>query len=154
VAEYADYPLADRRACSLARTLGVLGDSWSFLVLREMFLGAHRFDQIQHHLGVARNVLAARLRRLVDHGLLEKRMYAEHPPRYEYHLTPRGIDLYPAIVGLLQWGDRYLADPEGGPVVLEHRTCGHITSLVPACVVCGEHVSARDMRARPRRSET
>jgi DNA-binding HxlR family transcriptional regulator len=119
-----------------------------------MFLGAHRFDQIQHHLGVARNVLAARLRRLVDHGLLEKRMYAEHPPRYEYHLTPRGIDLYPAIVGLLQWGDRYLADPEGGPVVLEHRTCGHITSLVPACVVCGEHVSARDMRARPRRSET
>jgi DNA-binding HxlR family transcriptional regulator len=154
VADYADYPLADRRACSLARTLDVLGDSWSMLVLREMFLGAHRFDQIQHHLGVARNVLAARLRRLVDHGILEKRLYEEHPPRFEYHLTTRGIDLYPALVGLLQWGDRYLADPAGGPVVLEHKTCGHITSLVPACSVCGEHVNPRDMRARPRRAQT
>ena len=145
-----DYPLADRRACSVARTLTVLGDSWSLLVLREMFLGAHRFDQLQEHLGIARNVLAARLRRLIENGILTKRRYAEHPERFEYHLTGKGVDLYPALVALMQWGDHYLADPGGGPMVLEHKTCGHATTLVPSCTVCGAPVSAREMRVRAR----
>jgi DNA-binding HxlR family transcriptional regulator len=146
----AEYPLADRRACSVARTLSVLGDSWSLLVVREMFLGAHRFDQLQEHLGIARNVLAARLRRLVESGILTKRRYAEHPARFEYHLTARGVDLYPALVALMQWGDQYLADPGGGPMVLEHKACGQLTSLVPSCTACGAPVSAREMRVRAR----
>ncbi|HEY3057982.1 MAG TPA: helix-turn-helix domain-containing protein [Chloroflexota bacterium] len=145
-----DYLLADRHACSVARAIDALGDTWSLLVLREMFLGAHRFDQLQEHLGIARNILAARLRRLVDGGILEKRQYAEHPPRFEYHLTAKGIDLYPVIIALMQWGDRYVADAPGGPIVLEHKVCGHLTSLVAACAECGAPVTAREMRARRR----
>ena len=144
------YPAFDPAACSVARTVDVLGDTWSLLVLRELFLGAHRFDQMQQHLGIARNVLAARLKRLVEHGVLEKRLYQPHPPRFEYHLTRKGLDLQPVLVGLMQWGDRYLADPPGGPVVLEHRMCGQPTRLVPMCEVCGEPISPRDTRARAR----
>jgi DNA-binding HxlR family transcriptional regulator len=146
----ASYPLADRSACSVARSLDVLGDSWSILVLREMFLRTHRFDELQAHLGIARNVLSARLRRLVAHGILSRRQYRVHPPRYEYHLTRKGVDLYPVIVALLQWGDAYLADAAGGPVVLEHATCGHVTQIVPACAACGQPVTPRDIRPRAR----
>ena len=144
------YPVFDPAACSVARTVDVLGDTWSLLVLRELFLGAHRFDQMQQHLGIARNVLAARLKRLVEHGLLEKRLYQAHPPRFEYHLTDKGLDLQPVLVGLMQWGDRYLADPPGGPLILEHRGCGQPTRLMPVCEVCREPISPRDTRARAR----
>ena len=144
------YPEFDPAACSVARTLDILDDTWSLLVLRELFLGAHRFDQMQRHLGIARNVLAARLKRLVGHGVVEKRQYLAHPPRFEYHLTSKGIDLYPVIIALMQWGDRYVAEAPGGPIVLEHKVCGHLTSLVPACAEWGLPVTARDMRARRR----
>ena len=120
------------------------------MVLREVFLGAHRFDQMQLHLGIARNVLAARLKRLVDHGILEKRQYQAHPPRFEYHLTRKGIDLQPVLVGLMQWGDQYVADTGGGPLVLEHRACGHTVRLVTVCEACGESVSPRQTAARAR----
>jgi DNA-binding HxlR family transcriptional regulator len=148
------YPLADRTACSVARSLDVLGDTWSMLVLREMFLGTHRFDALQAHLGIARNVLAARLRRLVANDILTRRQYVAHPLRYEYHLTRKGRDLYPLIVALLQWGDKYLADAPGGPVLLEHATCGQVTEIVAACGVCGQAVTPREMRARARTSLT
>jgi DNA-binding HxlR family transcriptional regulator len=147
------YPLTDRTACSVARSLDVLGDTWSVLVVREMFLGIHRFDQLQEHLGIARNVLAARLRRLIDHDILVRRQYQEHPPRFEYHLTRRGVDLYPVLVALLQWGDRYLADPGGGPMLLEHAVCGHVAQVVPTCSVCDGPIVARDMRALPRANQ-
>jgi DNA-binding HxlR family transcriptional regulator len=146
----APYPLTDRSTCSVARSLDVLGDTWSVLIVREMFLATHRFDQLQAHLGIARNVLAARLRRMVDRGILRKHQYQEHPPRFEYHLTRKGVDLYPVVVALLQWGDRYVADPGGGPVQLEHATCGHITEIVPTCSACGGSITPRDMRALPR----
>lgn len=146
----AEYPLVDQAECSVARALDVLGDTWSILVLRELFLGVHRFDPLQAHLGIARNVLAARLRRLVDAGVLIKRQYQERPPRFEYRLTPKGLDLYPVLVGLMQWGDRYAAaSVDGGPVRLQHRACGHVTRLVPACAECGAPVSPRDMRVVP-----
>ena len=150
VASRVSYPLRTPDVCSIARTLDVFGDTWSVLVIREMFLGTHRFDQLQQHLGIARNVLAARLRRLVAHGILSKRLYQEHPPRFEYHLTRRGVDLYPVVVSLMQWGDRHLAGPGGGPVVLEHTSCGHRTELVPACRACGKPIDPREMRALPR----
>jgi DNA-binding HxlR family transcriptional regulator len=134
------YPDFDQSACSIARTLDVLGDAWSVLVLREVFLGAHRFDQIQQHLGIARNVLAARLKRLVEHGIVTKREYQAHPPRFEYHLSAKGLDLRPVLIGLMRWGDRYLADAPGGPVVLAHRTCGHSVELLTLCKACGEQV--------------
>jgi DNA-binding HxlR family transcriptional regulator len=144
------YPDFDRAACSVARSLDVLGDTWSVLVLRELFLGAHRFDQIQQHLGIARNVLAARLKRLVEHALVEKRQYQAHPPRFEYHLTRKGLDLQPVLIGLMQWGDRYVADAAGGPVVLEHRACGHPVRVVTLCETCGEAVGPRQTTARAR----
>jgi DNA-binding HxlR family transcriptional regulator len=144
------YPDFDPSACSVLRTLDVLGDTWSILVLRDVFLGAHRFDQIQQHLGIARNVLADRLRRLVEHGLVAKREYQAHPPRFEYHLTHKGVDLQPVLIALMQWGDRYAADAGGGPVVLEHRGCGHPIRLVTECEACGEHVSPRQTEVRPR----
>jgi DNA-binding HxlR family transcriptional regulator len=144
------YPEFDPSACSVARTLDVLGDTWSIVVLRDVFLGAHRFDQIQQHLGIARNVLAARLKRLVEHGVLEKRQYEEHPPRFEYHLTRKGLDLQPVLIGLMQWGDRYVADTSGGPVVIEHRACGHPVRTVVTCEECGQSVTPRQTAARPR----
>jgi len=147
------YPAFDPAACSVARTLDVLGDTWSVLVLRELFLGAYRFDQIQQHLGIARNVLAARLKRLVEHDLVTKREYLAHPPRFEYHLTPKGLDLQPVLIGLMRWGDQYLADAAGGPVVLEHRACGHPVDLLTVCEGCGERVGPRQVRARSRAPE-
>jgi DNA-binding HxlR family transcriptional regulator len=148
------YPEFDPSACSVARTLDVLGDTWSILVLRDVFLGAHRFDQIQEHLGIARNVLAARLKRLVEYGVLEKRQYEEHPPRFEYHLTSKGLDLQPVLIGLMQWGDRYVADASGGPVVLEHRACGHPVQAVTMCEACGTPVTPRQTAARSRNYDT
>jgi len=146
------YPEFEPSACSVAGTLDALGDTWSILVLRDVFLGAHRFDQVQRHLGIARNVLAARLKRLVQHGVLEKRQYEAHPPRFEYHLTRKGLDLQPVLIGLMQWGDRYVADANGGPVVLAHRVCGHPVRVVAMCEGCGEPVSPRQTTARSRDS--
>jgi DNA-binding HxlR family transcriptional regulator len=148
--DVAAYPQFDPEACSVARTVDVLGDTWSLLVLRELFLGVHRFDQIQAHLGIARNVLAARLKRVVDHGVVQKRQYHDHPPRYEYLLTRKGVDLQPVLVALMQWGDRYVADAPGGPLVLEHRGHGHTLRLVTLCEVCNEPISPRETVARAR----
>src|SRR5580704_8650496 len=104
--------------CSIARALELVGERWTILVLRDVFLGVRRFEAIQRNLGVARNVLAARLDRLVDEGILEKALYQERPPRHEYRLTDKGLDLWPVIVELLQWGDRHLAPAAGPPVVI------------------------------------
>ena len=96
------------QVCSIARTLEVLGERWTILVIRDVFNGKRRFDQIQENLGVARNVLSNRLARLVDEGILEKRPYQERPARYEYFLTEQGLALWPVMIGLLHWGDHYL----------------------------------------------
>ncbi len=103
--------------CSMARTLEVVGEWWTLLVLREVFQGVRRFDGIQGELGIARNILTVRLRTLVAHGILERRRYQERPARDEYRLTPKGLDLYPVLVALMQWGDRYAAGPNGRPAV-------------------------------------
>ncbi len=105
----------DDQNCSVARALEVLGDRWTLLVIRDAFLGVRRFDDFQRNLGVARNVLSDRLQRLVDEGLLERQRYQERPERFEYRLTEKGIDLWPTIITLMKWGDRYYAPPEGAP---------------------------------------
>jgi DNA-binding HxlR family transcriptional regulator len=132
------------QVCSIARTLEVLGERWTLLVIRDVFNGRRRFDQIQENLGVARNVLSNRLARLVEEGILEKRAYQEHPPRYEYFLTQQGLDLWPVLVGLLHWGDRYLAEPEGPPMVVRHKGCDGVVDERGSCERCGERLQARD----------
>ena len=101
------------QACSFAGALEVVGERWSLLIVRDVFLGLRRFDQIQANLGIARNVLQARKARLVEQGVLERVRYQERPRRFEYRLTEKGIDLWPTVVALMQWGDRYAAPADG-----------------------------------------
>jgi DNA-binding HxlR family transcriptional regulator len=133
--------------CSVARTLEVVGEWWTMLVVREAFSGVRRFDDFQGRLGIARNVLAARLQRLVDFGILERRLYQERPERYEYRLTEKGFDLYPVLLSLMHWGDRWMAGPEGPPVRLVHENCGHEATSMLSCSECGEELRPREVRA-------
>jgi DNA-binding HxlR family transcriptional regulator len=137
------------QTCSIARALSVVGDRWTLLILREAFLRTRRFEDFQSHLGATRHVLADRLQKLVDHGIFERVQYESRPPRYEYKLTEKGRDLYPVIVSLVGWGDRWMVDEMGPPIELVHNVCGHQIMPVPTCPHCGEPVTARDMTARP-----
>jgi DNA-binding HxlR family transcriptional regulator len=133
--------------CSIARSLELVGERWTILVLRDVFLGRRRFDQMQRSLGVARNVLAARLDRLVAEEILEKVPYQERPLRHEYRLTPKGVDLWPVTVELLRWGDRYAAPDAGPPIVLRHKGCGGELGEGRVCARCGDRLQASDVRA-------
>lgn len=139
---------AAHRHCSVARALDILGDAWSYLVLRETFFGVRRFDAMQANLGVARNVLSARLASLVDHGLLERRRYQERPPRDEYRLTEMGRDLYPALMEMIRWGDRWRATAAGPPLLFRHAPCGNDFHAEVICSACGEAVPVRDVEYR------
>jgi DNA-binding HxlR family transcriptional regulator len=132
--------------CSVARALELVGERWSILVLRDVFLGRRRFDEMQRDLGLARNVLAARLDRLVGEGILEKVPYQERPVRHEYRLTEKGLDLWPVIVELMQWGDRYAAPAAGPPIVIRHKGCGGILGERRICTRCGQPLGVRDVR--------
>jgi DNA-binding HxlR family transcriptional regulator len=134
---------AEPRPCSIARTLDIVGEKWALLAVREVFLGNRRFDEMVHRTGAPRDTLAARLRTLVDAGILERRRYQEHPARFEYHLTDAGRDLYPVIVTLMRWGDQYLAGEAGPPLLLQHH-CGHQLTAQVICQSCGEPLRARD----------
>jgi DNA-binding HxlR family transcriptional regulator len=134
--------------CSVAQCLEVVGEWWSMLLIRDAFLGIHRFDDFQARLGIARNVLAQRLVKLVDAGILERRPYQENPPRYDYVLTDKGRDLWPVLTAMRQWGDRHAA-PDGPPVRVVHRGCGKVSDFVLTCARCGEGVSAHDVRVEP-----
>jgi DNA-binding HxlR family transcriptional regulator len=135
--------------CSVAAALEVVGERWTLLIVREALLGVHRFDEMQSDLGIARNILQARLQRLLAHGIVERRRYQERPERYEYHLTDKGLDLWPAVVALMQWGDRHGGLAGGAPVILEHRGCGGGVDAYRTCTVCGERLGPRDVRALP-----
>ena len=135
--------------CSIARPLAFLGERWALLVLRDLFLGRRRFDEIQESLGVATNVLSQRLATLVDEGIVERHRYSEHPERFEYRLTEKGRDLQPVLLALLAWGDRYTAGEAGPPIEQVHTGCGHSFHAVATCSECGEAVDSRTVRARP-----
>ncbi|GAA3966853.1 helix-turn-helix domain-containing protein [Gordonia caeni] len=130
--DWLDY---DTGNCSVQRALEVMGDRWSVLVLREVFHGVRRFDQIRRHTGMSESVLAARLRHLVGAGVLTTAEYQEAGARArrEYRLTPAGLDLQPALIALLQWGDKHRAGPEGPALVVEHRGCDAKVSAVLEC---------------------
>ena len=135
------------QTCSVARSLEVLGERWTLLVIRDVFYGKRRFAAIQEDLGVARNVLATRLARLVAEGILEKRPYQDRPTRYEYFLTEKGIDLWPVMITMMHWGDHWLATDEGPPVVIHHKECGGEVDERGYCERCGERLTARDAYA-------
>jgi DNA-binding HxlR family transcriptional regulator len=135
--------------CSLARTVGVIGDRWSLLILRECFLRVRRFDDFQARLGIARPILADRLEKLVRNAILSKVAYQERPVRHEYRLTPKGLDLYPVILSMVHWGDVHLAGGKGRPVLHQHLACQHVFDPVMTCSVCGEALTARDVQVLP-----
>jgi DNA-binding HxlR family transcriptional regulator len=138
-----------KQNCSIARPLSILGERWTLLILREVSLGSRRFDEIQSTLGVATNVLSARLATLLDEGIIQRRPYGEHPKRFEYRLTRKGADLQPILLAFLRWGDEYTAGPKGPPLETVHATCGHAFHMVPTCSHCSEEVRPQDLRSRP-----
>jgi len=133
--------------CSIASTLELIGERWTLLILRDVFLRVRRFEDFQRSLGIARNVLSARLQRLCDEGILERRVYQERPLRYEYRLTEKGIDLWPILMMMIKWGDKYAAD-NGPPILIEHKNCGGLLDDHLMCDRCGQPLGARDVVAR------
>jgi DNA-binding HxlR family transcriptional regulator len=138
----------DDQVCSIARTLELVGERWSLLVIRDVFLGKRRFDELQESLGVARNVLSDRLSRLVNAGILERVRYQKRPERHEYRLTDRGRELNVALLSLMHWGDRHLA-PAGAPRIAEHAGCGGRAVERLVCSDCGAVLAAGDIQVRP-----
>jgi DNA-binding HxlR family transcriptional regulator len=135
--------------CSVARTLSVLGERWTLIVLTELFLGRRRFEQIQDVRGMASNILSRRLQTLVDEGIAERHRYGDHPNRFEYRLTEKGRALQPVLLALLRWGDTYTAGEAGPPVETVHTTCDHAFHMVPTCSHCGGEIVPREVRSRP-----
>jgi DNA-binding HxlR family transcriptional regulator len=124
--------------------LAVIGEKWSLLVVRELAFGVHRFGSIVQNTGAPRDILTNRLRRLETAGVVEKRQYLEHPPRFEYHLTEAGRELRPVLLSLGQWADRWVAD---APTVRFEHECGETLELVHTCKACGREVTGRDLKA-------
>lgn len=137
--------------CTVARAMGVLGERWTFVVLREVFNGIRRFDQMREHTEIPRQVLTNRLAMLVQQGVLQRHPYRApgERERHEYRLTPKGFDLYPVLVAVWEWGDRYLADPDGSPVEMAHRDCGALVGIRLTCAEGHEIGSPRDVVTRP-----
>ncbi|MFD4669718.1 winged helix-turn-helix transcriptional regulator [Lentzea sp. NPDC058450] len=134
------------RGESVGRALDLVGEKWTLLILREAFFGVKRYGQFVRNLSIPRPTLSARLKTLVEAGLLERVPYAED--REEYRLTPAGLELFPAIVILMKWGDAHVPDPDGPPIVLEHNACGRTVDAFLACRCCGEEITAHDVTAR------
>jgi DNA-binding HxlR family transcriptional regulator len=135
----------EEEPCSVARTVAVIGDRWTLLVLRDCFLRVRRFEDFQARLGVTRHVLADRLKKLVRHGVLRRVPYQTRPKRHEYILTRKGLDLYPIIMAIVHWGDVHMVDERGRPRLYEHKPCGKLFDPVMTCCECGQPLSAREV---------
>lgn len=134
--------------CSIQRSLEILGDRWTILIMRDAFRGIRRFDEIRDDLGIARPVLADRLKRLVEAGVLQRRRYCDRPPRHEYRLTPMGWALSPTLVALMRWGDDWLSD-DGPPTTLVHEDCGEPLDQAFVCWHCNETFGSAHIASRP-----
>src|SRR5258708_28707776 len=139
----------EEEACSVARTIGVIGDRWTLLILRECFLRTRRFEGFQSALGITRHLLAERLKKLVRTGILRRIPYQESPKRHEYILTQKGLDLHPIMMAIVHWGDTHMVDERGRPLLHEHRKCGKVFNPVMDCSECGEPLSAKEGTTRP-----
>jgi DNA-binding HxlR family transcriptional regulator len=135
--------------CSIARTLDVIGEPWSPLVLRNIYVGITRFDQLQQSLGISRKVLTERLKWLTSKGVLERRQYSARPPRQEYVLTAKGLELFEVLMVMVAWGDRWLAGEDGPPVLYRHHACGKTGHVELTCSECGAPMRATDIDVLP-----
>jgi DNA-binding HxlR family transcriptional regulator len=133
--------------CSVARTLDLIGECWSLLIVRDIFLGIRRFEELKQDLGISRKVLTERLKSLVGAEILERRRYQERPERYEYWLTEKGTELYSVLLVLMQWGDRWTAE-NGVPLEIVHTTCGKVTQPIVVCAHCGIELTAHNIQTR------
>ena len=140
--ELADEP------CSVARSVAVIGDRWTLMLLRDCFLGVRRFEEFERRLGISRSIIAERLKRLVDEGVLRREAYQDQPVRHEYRLTDKGMALHPVIMAIVHWGDVHYTGPEGPPLLHRHKACGCDFAPVLTCSACGEAVTARDVEVR------
>jgi DNA-binding HxlR family transcriptional regulator len=136
------------QVCSIAGALETVGERWTMLILRDAFLGIRRFDDFQRRLGISRGVLSTRLERLCEEGILERRRYQERPARFEYRLTPKGRDLWPVLMALMRWGDRYESE-DGAPRLVLHRGCGGEVTEHLTCTKCDVALTLRDVETRP-----
>ena len=139
----------DVQPCSIARSLAVIGDRWTLMILRDCFLGVRRFEAFQARLGISRTLVTDRLRGLVEADVLRREAYQTHPVRHEYRLTAKGLDLHPVILAIARFGDDHYAGEAGQPVIRRHRGCGCDFQPVQTCSECGEVVGARDVEVRP-----
>jgi DNA-binding HxlR family transcriptional regulator len=139
----------EEETCSLARTVAVIGDRWSLLILRECFLRTRRFEAFQSALGITRHLLAERLKKMVRLGVLRRVPYQESPKRYEYILTQKGLDLYPVIMSIVHWGDKHMVDERGRPLLHQHHNCGKMFDPVMVCSECREPILAKQVHVHP-----
>jgi len=140
--QFADQP------CSVARAMDIVGELWAFMIIRNVFLGVRRFEGLRANLAISRKVLTDRLELLVARGILDRRQYQDRPPRHEYRLTPMGVDLFPVLMALARWGDRWLDAGAGAPIEFVHRKCGQATTARVVCAHCGEDIGAHNVQPR------
>jgi DNA-binding HxlR family transcriptional regulator len=145
---FADMP------CSIARTLDVVGEWWTFLIIRDIFNGVRRFDDLLGHLGISRNILTDRLNSLVDKGVLKRARYQTRPARFEYRLTEKGLDLLPILLLMMRWGDKWLAGEQGVPVTIIHTDCERETVPTVMCSECGQPLIAGHLHLQVNDIET
>lgn len=134
--------------CSIARSVAVIGDRWTLMLLRDCFLGVRRFEAFEQRLGISRSIIADRLKMLTDEGVLRKEAYQDHPVRHEYRLTDKGLALHPVVMAIVHWGDVHYAGAQGPPLIHRHRACGCDFTPVQTCSECGETVTARDVEVQ------
>jgi DNA-binding HxlR family transcriptional regulator len=131
--------------CSVARTLDIIGEWWTLLILRDVFYGVRRFEGLRTHLGISRKVLTNRLARLIDEEILKKVLYQKQPPRYEYRLTKKGLELLPILLTIMNWGDKWLSESNKTPVIFVHKDCGKEITPKLVCSHCGGYLNARNV---------
>jgi len=131
--------------CSVARTLDVIGEWWTLLILRDVFYGVRRFEGLRTHLGISRKVLTSRLGRLIEEKILRKDLYQNQPPRYEYRLTEKGLELLPVLLSIMSWGDKWMSDAGKVPVIFVHKDCGEETTPKLVCSHCGGDLNAHNV---------
>jgi DNA-binding HxlR family transcriptional regulator len=139
--------LAQER-CSVARSVAVIGDRWTLMILRDCFLGIRRFEDFERRLGISRSIIAERLKTLTDEGVLRREAYQDRPVRHEYRLTDKGLALQPVMMAIVHWGDVHYAGDEGPPLIHRHKACGCDFTPVQTCSACGGAVTARDVEVR------
>jgi len=134
--------------CSVARTLDVIGEWWTLLILRDVFYGVRRFEALRSHLGISRKVLSGRLERLIDEDIFKRVIYQTKPDRHEYRLTKKGLGLIPVLLTLMNWGDKWMAKPGKTPVIFVHKDCGAETTPKLVCSGCGGELHANNISPR------